>query len=90
MLHFQHSNPGPGLIPCPWPVLLARTRDKLAYFRTSLVLFINFNSKSIFIQSVESLVMKCTFSIREQSWFSNNHHHECGYLNLSCHYCWDI
>ena len=35
------------VLPCFWPVLLARTRDKLAYFRTSLVLFINFNSKLI-------------------------------------------
>ena len=45
------------VLPCFWPVLLARTRDKLAYFRTSLVLFINFNSKLIVIQSVERLMM---------------------------------
>lgn len=45
------------VLPCFWPVLLARTRDKLAYFRTSLVLFTNFNSKLIVIQSVECLMM---------------------------------
>ena len=45
------------VLPCFWPVLLARTRDKLAYFRTSLVLFTNFNSKLIVIQSVERLMM---------------------------------
>lgn len=77
------------VLPCLWPVLLARTRDKLAYFRTSLVLFINFNSKLIVIQSVEGLMMKCTFIITGQSWFSRNYRHERGYLNLSCHYCWD-
>lgn len=78
------------VLPCLWLVLLARTRNKLAYFRTSLVLFINLNSKLIVIQSVEGFMMKCTFITKGQSWFSHNYHHECGYLNLSCHYCGDI